>query len=78
MCASSSIGLHLAGAAQPRDEVALERRGLDHLHVLRVEARVEQALGHRARGGRVVAVGMDRADLDELAVDVARELSGAA
>src|SRR5258708_39353173 len=67
-------GLELARAAQPCDQVPLERSGHPYLDVLRVEARVEEALRHRLRGGRDVAVGIDGADLDQLAIDVVEAL----
>ncbi len=59
-----------AGAVQAGDEVALARRGLEHLHVGIGKARGAQPRRHGVGRPAGVAGRGDRVDLDQLLVDV--------
>src|SRR4030095_7442342 len=62
--------LQFSRATVARHQVALARSGLEHLHILRVEPRLQQPRLHGPRRRRIVAVWMNRADFDELLVNV--------
>jgi len=74
MWASSSNGLFEPSPLKRHHEVALLGEGFEDLDVRGREARLDQALFHRARGLRVVAHRVGGVDLDELLVDLAEAL----
>ena len=59
---------------QPRHQVALSRRGREHLDIRRAQARGAKPGGHGLGRARGIARGGDRVDLDKLLVDVDGQL----
>ncbi len=66
--------LLLSRSAKARNQVAVARFGDEDLDVGGGKAGIAKARGHRFRRGRHVAGGLGGVDLDELLVDVARQL----
>src|SRR5947209_13121188 len=67
-------GLAISGSVKANDEVLLPLVGTGDVEVLLSETRFEQTAGQRFGGGRHIADGVRRIDLNELLENIARQL----